>query len=97
MEHLIKENNAPHKTLKIFLKTSETTLRDRVKNRKPTPGCYQGTESDLDAALSCTPLNPNDYDLIIETDTLTPNQVFESANTFISPYFKRQTFANYDG
>jgi cytidylate kinase len=90
MENLLKESCSHYSTIKIFLNTSEVTLRDRVKTRKPTLGCYQGTESDLEAALSSTKINLEEYDLIVNTDKLSENDVFELVNAFIFPYFELQ-------
>jgi protein tyrosine phosphatase/predicted kinase len=90
MEKLLKENNSHYSMIKIFLNASEATLRDRIKTRKPTLGSYQGTESDLEAALSSTKIDLEDYDLIIDTDKLSQSNVFELVNDFIFPYFRLQ-------
>lgn len=90
MDKLLKENNAHYKIIKIFLNTSETALRDRVKNRKPTLGCYQGTESDLESALLSTKIDLEDYDLVVDTDKSDHGNVFEIVNDFIFPYFRLQ-------
>lgn len=87
---LLKENDSHYSIVKIFLKASEATLRDRVKTRKPISGCYQGTESDLEAALSSTKIEFEDYDLIVNTDELSQSNVFELVNNFIFPYFRQQ-------
>jgi len=88
MGELLKENGSHYSIVKIFLNASETTLRNRVKTRTPMEGCYQGTESDLKAALASTKVNLEDYDLIVDTDELSESHVFELVNDFISPYFK---------
>lgn len=91
MGRLLKENNSSnYSVIKIFLSSSESNLRNRVKNRKPTVGCYQGTLSDLEAALLSTKVNLNDYDLVVDTDNINESNVFEMVNDFISPYFKLQ-------
>lgn len=90
MEKLLKENNSHYSIIKIFLSASEETLRDRVKSRKPRLGCYQGTEKDLETALSSTKIDLEDYDLIIDTDKLSQSYVFELVNDFIFPYFRLQ-------
>lgn len=90
MRNLLKETKSHYSIIKIFLAASETTLRDRVKSRKPIPDCYQGTESDLEAALLSTKVNLEDYDLIVETDKLSKNEVFERVYDFIFPYFSEQ-------
>lgn len=90
IEKLLKENNSHYSITKVFLNTSETTLKNRVKTRKPTVDCYQGTESDLEAALSSTKVNFEDYDLIVDTDKLSENNVFELVNNLIFPYFSLQ-------
>lgn len=89
MGKLLRENNSHYSTLKIFLNASEETLRDRVKTRKPISGSYQGTESDLEAALSSAKIDLEDYDLIVDTDKLNQSKVFELVNHFISPYFRQ--------
>lgn len=93
MGKLLREKNSNYSTLKIFLNASEATLRDRVKTRKPISGCYQGTESDLEAALSSTKIDLEDYDLILDTDELSQSDVFELVNNFIFPYFRQQLSA----
>lgn len=90
MEKLLNENNSHYLVIKIFLNASEATLRDRVKTRKPVLGCYQGTESDLEAALSSTKIDLKNYDLIIDTDKLNQSKVFELVNDFIFPHFRLQ-------
>lgn len=90
IEKLVQENRAPHILIKIFLKTSQDNLRDRVKNRKPSLNCYQGTLSNLEAALSTTEINPDDYNLIVDTDSLNKDAVFEKVNDFIYPFFSLQ-------
>lgn len=89
MEKLFKENNSDYSIIKIFLSASEATLRNRVRTRKPLIDCYQGTESDLEASLSSTKVNFEDYDLIVDTDKLNKSNVFKQVNDFISPYFRR--------
>lgn len=89
MRKLLEENNSHYSTVKIFLNASEAALRDRVKTRKPISGCYQGTESDLEAALSSTKIDLEDYDLIVDTDNLSQSNVFELVNDFIFPYFRQ--------
>lgn len=84
--NLLKESDSPHTIIKIFLNASEINLKNRVKARKPLADCYQGTESDLEAALSTTKINLEEYDLIVETDQLSENNVFEQVNEFILPY-----------
>lgn len=91
IEKLLKENNSHYSTIKIFLNASEEALKDRVKTRKPTLGCYQGTESDLEAALSSTKIDLEDYNLIVDTDKLSQSNVFELVNDFIFPYFSLQS------
>lgn len=90
IEKHVKEHHAKHTIIKVLLNASEKTLRDRVKMRQPVENCYQGTESDLDAALSSTKINPNHYDLIVDTDKMSENTVFERVNDFISLYFSMQ-------
>lgn len=87
IERLVQEHKAPHTLIKIFLKTSEDNLRDRVKNRKAILGCYQGTLSNLEAALLTTEINLDDYNLIVDTDSLNEEAVFEKVNDFIYPFF----------
>lgn len=88
MNRLLNENPSRTTTLKIFLNASEATLRNRVKSRQPTTGSYQGTESDLTAALTSTKIDLKDYDIIVDTDNATPSDVFESVNKLISPHLK---------
>lgn len=90
IEKLLKENDFRYSIIKIYLSASETTLRDRVKNRTSTLGCYQGTESDLEAALLSTMIDLQDYDLIVDTDKLSQRNVFRLVNDFIFPYFTLQ-------
>ncbi|CUI16949.1 Conserved hypothetical protein [Candidatus Protochlamydia naegleriophila] len=89
MGKLLRENNSHYSTVKIFLNASEATLRERIKTRKPISGCYQGTESDLEAALSSTKIDFEDYDLIVDTDKLSQSNVFELVNDFIFSYFRQ--------
>jgi protein tyrosine phosphatase/cytidylate kinase len=91
MEKLLEENNTRYSVVKIFLHASEKTLKDRVRVRKSTRfSCYQGTESDLEGALSSTKIDLKDYDLIVDTDNLSQRNVFELVNDFIFPYFRLQ-------
>lgn len=89
MGKLLRENNSHYSIVKIFLNASEATLRDRVKTRKAISGCYQGTQSDLEAALSSTKIDLEDYDLLVDTDKLSQSNVFELVNHFIFPYFRQ--------
>lgn len=90
MEKLLKENNSHYSIVKVFLNASEATLKSRVKTRKPIVGSYQGTEGDLIAALASTKINLEDYDLIVDTDKLNENDVFDVVNDFIFHYFRLQ-------
>lgn len=94
IEKLVKENSPHYLIIKIFLNTAEATLRNRVKNRKPTADCYQGTESDLETALASTKINLEDYDFSVDTDELSESTLFERVNKFISPYFSLQNPSN---
>lgn len=91
IESLLLKNNSHYSTIKIFLQASESTLRNRIKTREPSVNCYQGTESDLEATLLSTTVNPEDYNLIVDTDTLNENDVFEVVKDFISPYLGQQS------
>jgi predicted kinase len=70
---LLQECSSEHSVVKILLTASPETLKDRVRTRSPTPGAYQGTESDLEASLRVYSINPEDYDLVIDTE-LTPEK-----------------------
>ncbi len=83
VETLLKENIVPYKLVKIFLKAGEDTLINRVTNRKTTLDCYQGTESDLKASLFSVAINPEEYDLTIDTDELNEEGVFEIVKKYL--------------
>ena len=68
IDKLLHEFSSKHSVVKILLTASPETLRERVRARLPTPGAYQGTECDLNASLQINPINPDDYDLIIDTE-----------------------------
>lgn len=91
VEGALKLYKSPYTTVEIFLKTSEEVLRHRVRERNARSDCYQGTEEDLEAALSSIKVNPEDYDLVVDTDKLNENSVFELLNQHLTSYFKLQT------
>lgn len=87
VDHLLREHGSTHFVIKVLLKASEGTLRERVKNRRHTTDCYQGTESDLEAALASIKIDPEEYDLILNTDNLSENGVFAAVRGYVYPYF----------
>lgn len=91
IEKLLKESDSHYTVMKIFLNATENTLIERVRTRQPLQDCYQGTESDLKAALAATKINLADYDLILDTDQLDEKSVFELVNFLVSPYFSLQS------
>lgn len=86
MEKFIRENHSNHRMLKVFLNASENMLKGRIKSREPIPGCYQGTEKDLEATLSSTKINFEEYDLKIDTDRKNKDEVYQIVSDFLSPY-----------
>lgn len=89
IEKLLQDNTSPHRLIKIFLDTSPETLKKRVRDRKPTEGCYQGTEHELANSLLTKTINELDYHLKVPTDNLSKAQVFEIVNSFIFDYFNQ--------
>jgi protein tyrosine phosphatase/predicted kinase len=90
IENLLKENNSNHLIVKILLDAPNETLVNRVQMRKPIPGVYQGTESDLNGSLSSIEIDPKEYDLVVDTNKITEKEVFDLVNYFIYPYFSSQ-------
>lgn len=86
-EALINSNFPNYSLIKLYLKASEETLRNRVKQRQSVEGCYQGTVEDLNASLKRVQLNLQDYDFIVETDHLDEDGVFDYVNELIIPCF----------
>lgn len=86
IENLVKEKNSRHLLIKIFLNASEEVLKDRIKNRKSIEGIYQGTLSELEESLSTVEIDFNDYDLILDAENMSKDDVFESVNDFIFSY-----------
>jgi cytidylate kinase len=83
MEKLLEAENFKQRPLKIFLNTSVEVLKNRVKNRQSIPGCYQGTEKDLESSLISSKINIEDYDLILDTDNLSKDEVYEKVENFL--------------
>lgn len=88
IDQLLIQNNFKAKKVKIFLKASEGVLRNRIRNREPIPGCYQGTEKDLEGSLELAKMHDKDYDLIVETDNKTLEQVQDTVIDFLNPKLK---------
>lgn len=88
IENLLKSENFNQNTIKFFLKTSEETLKSRVRARQPTPGHYQGTEKDLEASLASAKINFDDYDLIVDTDKKNEDDVYKLVESFLSQRLK---------
>lgn len=87
---MVSKFGTHYSTIKIFLNTSPEILRSRVSGRKATSDCYQGTLSDLEASLSLTKINLDDYDLIVETNDLSKEKVFDVVDLFISNRLRRR-------
>lgn len=91
IKDLLKANRSRHAMVKIFLQATEETLRDRIRNRKPIHGYYQGTERDLEASLSSSKINPEDYDLTVDVDKMSDSEVFELINHYIRPLLSKES------
>ncbi len=89
MEKLLEAENFNQRPLKIFLKTSVEVLKDRVKTRQSIPGCYQGTEQDLESSLTSSKINMDSYDFIIDTDNLSKDEVYKKAEEFLIYQFSK--------
>jgi predicted kinase len=83
IESALTKSQSKHTVIKIYLRTSEEVLRHRVRTRQSRSDCYQGTEAELEAALNSTVINSEDYDLIVDTDKINENTVFEQVNHYI--------------
>ncbi|MBA3603771.1 MAG: AAA family ATPase [Parachlamydiaceae bacterium] len=83
IEKLFESENFEHRPIKIFLKTSVEVLRNRVKNRQSARDCYQGTENDLEASLVNSRINFEDYDLIVDTDKISKDEVYKLVENFL--------------
>lgn len=77
VNELLTQTNVDYKIVKIFLKTSEETLRERVISRTPVPGRHTGVLNELEAALKTTEYNLDDYDLVVDTDVNDSDAVFK--------------------
>lgn len=75
IEAFMKEKEYSTRVLKVFLSCSTEVLKTRVAHRERVVGCYQGTLSDLEGSLAITKIDQKDYDLCIETDKLSEEEV----------------------
>lgn len=89
MEKLLEAENFNQRPIKIFLNTSVEVLKDRVKTRQSIPGCYQGTEQDLESSLASSKINMDYYDFIIDTDNLSKEEVYKKAEEFLINQFSK--------
>ena len=71
----MKEKECSTRVIKVFLSCSMEVLKTRVAHRERVAGCYQGTLSDLEGSLAITKIDQKDYDLCIETDKLSEEEV----------------------
>lgn len=85
---LLSEQAAQYRVVKIFLKASKEVLVQRVQARKPKEGFYQGTVANLEGVLKTATIKPEEYDLVVETDQMPEDAVFERVNQFIAPYLR---------
>ena len=85
IETLLQKNKTHYSITKIFLRTSPETLRARVIARDQTDGCYQGTLEELEAAITSTKFNEEDYNLVIDTDNLTEDAILKKVLVLLNP------------
>lgn len=75
-----------YKLLKIYLRTSEAKLFERIASRSQIEGRYQGQPDDLKGSLKSVKMNLTDYDLVLDTDNQKIEQELITINSFLAPY-----------
>lgn len=79
-----------YRVIKICLNPPYDTLLNRVSAREKLPGIHQGTERDLQRAFTSKILDPKNFDLVIDTSSLSLEQEWEIVRDFLQLYFERQ-------